>query len=384
MENTITKIAMDMHKKQHVVAWVNQNSGEAETFSVPNRQADIRKMVKKLAKQCPGQLHFCYEAGVCGFTLRRQLEALGCQCDVIAPSLIPTKRGDRIKTDRRDAKKLLELFTAGQLTAVYPPNLQQEADRELTRCRYAAQVDLKRIRHQLIKFLDRHGYMYHDGKNWTQKHMRWLRSLAFDHDRLRSVFDHYMHELEHATQRRDMLDQDVEALAQSPAYQPIVGTLRCFRGIDTLTAITLITEIFEFGRFDSPRKLMLYLGLVPSEYSSGEASKRGGITKTGNKRVRQLLVESAWHSRHRVGVSEELKARRKGQPPWAITIADKAMARLHKRYWSLIERGKMKHKVVVAIAREFAGFIWAALREYQLRQGQQAAPMRIETLTCML
>ncbi len=373
MENTITKVVMDTHKKQHTIAYASLETGETEVFTVKNNTKDIKKMVKKLSKQLGTELHFCYEAGVCGFTLKRQLEAIGCKCDVIAPSLVPIKKGERIKTDRRDAQKLLAYFISGDLTVVYPPTLKQEADRELTRCRGAAHEDLKRSYHQLLKLLTRHGYIYKDGAHWTHKHFVWLRSLQFDDSRLREVFDHYQSHVQYCIQRLETLDKEVESLATSKPYCKIVGLLRCFRGIDTLTAITLITEIIEFGRFSSPRKLMYYLGLVPSEYSSDETHNRGRITKAGNKRVRRLLVESAWHSRHRVWVSKELKRRRQGQPQWAIAIADQAMARLHKRYWRLMERGKLKHKVVVALARELSGFIWAVLREHQLREQGQVA-----------
>ncbi len=373
MQNTITRVALDTHKNQHTVGFVNLETGETEVFTVKNNAKDIKKMVRKIAKQSSGELHFCYEAGVCGFTLKRQLEALGCKCDVIAPSLVPTKKGDRIKTDHRDTKKLLVQFIAGELTVVYPPTVKQEADRELTRCRHAAQEDLKRIRHQLVKFLTRHGYIYRDGRHWTKKHFQWLGSLQFDESKLREVFDHYSVQLQHCMQRLETLDKEVKSLAESSDYKEIVGLLRCFRGIDTLTAITLITEIIDFGRFSSPRKLMHYLGLVPSEYSSDETHKRGGITKTGNKRVRRLLVESSWHYRHRAWVSKDLKRRRQDQPEWGIAIADQAMSRLHKRYWRLQDRGKLPSKVVVAIARELAGFIWAVLREHQLRQEGQAA-----------
>ena len=178
---------MDTHKKQHVVAFVNLETGETEVLTVKNNAKDIKKMVRKITKQSSGKLHFCYEAGVCGFTLKRQLEALGCQCDVIAPSLIPIKKGERIKTDRRDVKKLLAYFLSGELTIVYPPTLKQEADRELTRCRETAHENLKRVRHQLVKFLTRHGYIYQDGSHWTQKHFGWLRSLQFDDSMLREV-----------------------------------------------------------------------------------------------------------------------------------------------------------------------------------------------------
>jgi transposase len=288
---------MDTHKKQHRVAVVYPDSGEMQEFTVKNIDKDIAKMVRQIKKRAPGLIDFCYEAGVCGFILKRQVEKLGCKCSVIAPSLVPTKPGDRIKTDRRDARKLLGQFVAGQLTEVYPPDQQQEAARELTRCRQAAQENLKRIRHQLVKFLTRHGYIYNQGRHWTKKHLDWLRSLKFD-----------LADLE-----------------------------------------------------------------VPSEHSSGDRRRSGSITKAGNKRVRRLLIESSWHYRHRPSVSRELGLRRKDQPQWAIDIADRAMARLHRRYWQLLARGKVPNKVVVALARELSGFIWAVLNEYEDRRTRQVA-----------
>ena len=320
-----------------------------------------------MERPAPAAVKFCYEAGVCGFTLQRRIEAMGHQCSVIAPSLVPVKPGDRIKTDRRDAKKLLGHFVAGQLTEVYPPNAEQEAARELTRSRQSAQENLKRTRHQLLKFLTHHGYIYNAGRHWTQKHLQWLRALEFDLTDLREVFEIYYVELQHCMQRLSSLDKQVEELARRPEYRKVVPLLRCFKGIDTLTAITLITEIFEFGRFDSPESLMSYLGLTPSQYSSGERHRPGAITRTGNGRVRRLLVESGWHYRHRPTVGKELRRRRKGQPQWAVDIADRAMLRLHQRYRRLVERGKLPNKAVIAVARELAGFIWAMMREYQLQ-----------------
>lgn len=373
MRTSITHVAMDTHKKEHTVAVVYADTGELQGFTVRNTAKDIRKMVKKVQRQAPGEVHFCYEAGVCGFTLKRRIEALGSRCMVVAPSLVPTKTGDRIKTDRRDAKKLLGQFLAGELTEVYAPSPAQEAAREITRCRQAAQENLKRIRHQLVKFLTRHGYIYRDGRHWTQKHFRWLLSLEFDQTDLREVFDLYYTELQHCMQRLATLDKEVASLAQREDYREIVGLLRCFRGIETLTAVTLLTEIFEFGRFPSPHKLMAYLGPVPSESSSGESRRQGGITKAGNKRIRRLLIESAWHYRHRPGVSKDLKRRRQDQPQWAVDIADRAMARLHKRYGRLLDRDKPRGTIVVAVARELAGFIWSILHEYELRQAREAA-----------
>ena len=368
MKTSITHVAMDTHKKEHIVAIVYGDTGERVLLTVRNTAKHITKMVNKLQRRAPGDVQFCYEAGVCGFTLKRRIEALGSRCMVVAPSLVPTKTGDRIKTDRRDASKLLGQFVAGQLTEVHAPSPAQEAARELTRCRQAAQENLKRIRHQLLKFLTRHGYVYRQGRHWTQRHLRWLVSLEFDQAQLREVFDLYYSELQHCLQRLATLDKQVAALAEQPQYCPLVGLLRCFRGIDTLTAITVLTEIFAFGRFDSPRKLMAYLGLVPSESSSGPSRHTGPITKAGNKRIRRLLVESAWHYRHRPRIGKQLKRRRHDQPPWALDIADRAMTRLHRRYWRLVDRGKPPGVVVVALARELAGFLWSVLREYQWRQ----------------
>jgi transposase len=263
---------------------------------------------------------------------------------------------------------LLGQFMAGQLTEVYPPDELQEAARDLTRCRESAQINLNRSRHQLLKFLTRHGYIYRDGRCWTEKHFRWLRSLEFDLTDLRSVFAEYYTEIQHCMQRLDSLDKQVLQLADRDEYRPIVGLLRCFRGIDTLTAIIIITEIFEFGRFSSPRALMSYLGLVPSEFSSGSKRRPGSITKTGNRRIRRLITESAWHCRHHPTVSTTLRHRRKDQPLWAINLADRAMLRLSKRYWALIAKGKTSQKVIVAVARELAGFIWAMFHEFHIRE----------------
>jgi len=373
MENTITYVAMDTHKKEHKVALHYPGQQEITNLIFRNSSHEISKMVRKILKKAPGEVQFCYEAGVCGFDLKRKIESSGCRCSVIAPSLIPVKPGERIKTDRRDAVKLLAMFKAGLLTEVHAPDPQQEAARELTRLHQTVRENLMRIHHQLLKFLTRHGYIYTEGDNWTLKHLRWLRSLEFAEPLLQEVFDSYFTEMQHCMQRLDSLAKQIEQLAESEPYKEIVGFLRCFHGIDTLTAISIITEIFDFGRFSSPRALMSYLGLTPSESSSGDKQKKGPITKSGNKRVRRLLVEVAWHYRHPYHISKALKQRRKNQPQWVIDIADEAGHRLRKRYWYLIKRGKMPCKVTTAVARELAGFIWSVFREYELRNKQKAA-----------
>jgi len=373
VKTSITYVALDTHKKQHHVAWVHPDTGEIQQFTVANLPREIERMVKKLRAQAPGEIHVCYEAGVCGFVLQRQLQKLGCVCQVIAPSLVLRKPGERVKTDRRDARKLLAQFVAGQLTGVYVPAPAQEADRELTRCRESAQRDLKRARQQLNSFLIRHGYIYQKGELWTGKHQQWLQSLSFDVPGLRTVFEEYSGEIEHRVQRLASLDKQLGQLAQSEPYRAAVQALRCLRGIETLTAITLLTEIFEFGRFDSPRALMAYLGVTPSEYSSGETRRTGGITKMGNRRVRRILTETAWHYRHPHRVSKALQARRAGQPAWAIELADRAGQRLYRRYRHLIERGKAAGTAVMAVVRELVGFLWALLRQRHERAAHAPA-----------
>jgi transposase len=359
---------MDTHKKQHKIALHYPCQEEIVEFTINNTTRDIKKMVNKITKHAPGEIEFCYEAGVCGFTLKRRIEALGCQCAVIAPSLVPTKPGERVKTDRRDTKKLLALFEAGLLTEVHAPDEHQEAARELTRLRETAKENLKRIRHQLLKFLTRHGYVYSNGRHWTQKHIAWLRTIEFTEPILTNVFESYFNQMIYRIGRLKNLDKEVELLADSKEYKEVVGLLRCFHGIDTLTAITIITEIFDFGRFESPRHLMTYLRLTPSEDSSGDKQKKGSITKAGNKHIRRLLNEASWHYRHRYVPSKVLKKRRNGRPHWAVEIADAAGRRLSKRHRHLVNRGKMPCKANIAVARELAGFIWFMVTQYQARK----------------
>ena len=373
MENSITYVAMDTHKKSHEVALYYPGNAQTERFAIRNSASEISKMVRKILRKAPGEVQFCYEAGVCGFDLKRKIESSGSKCAVIAPSLTPVKPGERIKTDRRDALKLLAMFKSGLLTEVYAPNPQQEAARELTRLHQTARENLMRIHHQILKFLTRHGYIYTEGDNWTCRHLRWLRSLEFEEPLLKEVFDSYFTEMQHCIQRLSSLAKQVEQLAESEPYRELVGLLKCFHGVQTLTAISIITEVFDFGRFSSPRDLMSYLGLTPLESSSGDKQKKGPITKSGNKRVRRLLVEVSWHYRHPYHISKTLRQRRNNQPQWVIDIADRAGHRLRKRYWYLINRGKMPCKAATAVARELVGFIWSVFREYELRNMEKAA-----------
>jgi len=368
MENTITYAAMDTHKKYHKIALQYPCREQLVELTIENNLRDIKKMVNKIKKQAPGKIEFCYEAGVCGFALKRRIEQLGCRCRVIAPSLVPRKPGERVKTDRRDAKKLLNMFKAGLLTEVHAPDESQEAARELTRLREVAKDNLKRVRHQILKFLTRHGYVYRQGRHWTQRHITWLRSIEFTEPMLKDVFESYFNDMIYCIGRLEDLDRQVEILAGSKEYKQVVGLLCCYHGIETLTAITILTEIFEFGRFESPRHLMSYLGLTPSEDSSGDKQNKGAITKSGNKRIRRLLNETSWHYRHLYVPSAALKKRREGQPKWAVEIADAAGRRLSKRHRYLINKGKMPCKANIAVARELAGFIWFTITQYYARK----------------
>ena len=273
---------------------------------------------------------------------------------MIAPALIPMRPGDRVKTDRRGARKLAELLRADLLTAVHPPTIDQEAVRDLCRAREDAVADRTRARHRLSKLLLRRGIAY-DGRNWTLRHRRWLLTLRFEHPAAQATFDDYLRALEGVEERLRTLEQELAACAASDDYREAVGLLRCFRGVDTVTALTVLAELGDVTRFGSARQLMSYLGLTPSEHSSGARQRRGPITKTGNSHVRRILVESAWHYCHPPRVGAVLRKRREGQPGWAVVLADRAQARLHRRHRRLAAHGKPSVVANVAVARELAG-----------------------------
>ena len=385
MDDT-TYVGLDVHKNEHTVAVYAPGSREPEVFVVTNTPAALRKLARKLLGKASGPVEACYEAGVLGFSLQRRLEAFGLTCRVIAPSLIPVQPGQRICTDRRDAKKLGAYFRAGMLTEVHPPDELQESVRELCRWRQAMQRDLLRVRHQVLKFLLRRGVAYDGGKtHWTQKHHRWLRTVKLAEALDQEVYTEMLVELEHRGRRLEELDRRLEEVAASEAYREPVGWLRCLRGFQTVTALSIVAELHGIERFGSGRELMSYLGLVPSEDSSGLTERKGGITKAGNGRVRRLLVEAAWHQRHVPVTSKELGRRRKGQPAWAVKLAERAQHRLHRRYWRLVHQGKLPSKAATAVARELAGFVWAMLRlrdqsigpeEQRAAPGRRRKPMR--------
>ncbi|MBN2405228.1 MAG: IS110 family transposase [Coriobacteriia bacterium] len=361
--DSITWVGMDAHKNSIKVSAFFAGRPEPQEWQEQTTPEAIRRLCRKLKRNAPGEVRCCYEAGPTGYALQRQLQAGGVTCTVIAPSMTPVKPGTRIKTDRRDARKLAELLRAGLLTEVHPPSESDEALRDLCRCRDDVRIDLMRSRHRLGKFLLRRHLIYRETKHhWGTRHWAWLERLRFDDPVSQATFDSYMLAVQQLEERLRQLDTELAEFGGQDPYREPVAWLRCFKGIDTVTAVCLVAELHDFRRFRTPRELMSYVGLVPSECSSGEHERRGGITKTGNRHVRRLLVEAAWHHRHRPTLSAPLKRRREGQPARVLAIADRAQERLAARYRRMTGRGVAPPKTIVAMARELAGYIWAALQ----------------------
>jgi transposase len=361
VKQVTTYVGIDAHKKDLFIAMLIGQQKTPVTWQLANESQAVRRLVRKLEREAPGPVNVFYEAGPCGYALQRQVTTSRVSCDVIAPALIPRKPGERVKTNRRDARKLVELGRAGLLTAVQPPTVEDEAVRDLARARDDAREDLQRCRHRLGKLLLRRG-LHYAGRNWTRAHRQWVDSLVWTHAAERAVVDDYLLAIDHTEARLLELDARLAEIAEREPYREPVGWLRCFRGIDTLTAMLILAELHDFRRFPSAPALMAYLGLVPGEDSSGEKHRRGRITRTGNALVRRLLVETAWHYQHRPSVGVALRRRRKGQPGRVIAIADKAQQRLCRRFRKLAAEHKPAPKIAVAIARELAGFLWAALQ----------------------
>jgi transposase len=360
MKHVTTYVGIDAHKKDLFVAMLIGNE-KTVTWQLANEPRAVHRLVRKLERETPGPVRVFYEAGPCGYALQRQITTARVTCDVIAPALMPRTPGERVKTNRRDARKLAELGRAGLLTVVQPPTPADEAVRDLARARDDAREDLQRCRHRLGKLLLRRG-LHYAGRNWTRAHRRWVESVTWTYAAERAVVDDYLLAIDHTEARLRALDARVAEIAAQEPYRTPVGWLRCFRGIDTLTAMLILAELHDFRRFGSARALMAFLGLVPGENSTGETHRRGRITKTGNALVRRVLVEASWHYQHRPGVGRALAARRQGQPSRVIAIADQAQQRLCRRFRRLAEQHKPKPKIAVAIARELAGFVWAALQ----------------------
>jgi transposase len=333
---------------------------------IDNTPEAVRRLVIKLSGKYR-QVLFCYEAGPTGYGLQRQITTLGHECAVIAPSLIPRRPGERVKTNRRDALTLARLHRAGELAAIWVPDPGHEAVRELVRAREAAMADLREKRQHLQSFLLRHGRIYSGRKPWTQAHARWLSNLTFEHPAQYLVLREYQQAIEDAEARLERLNQQVADVASTWSMAPVVEAYQALRGVAFLTAVTFVAEIGDVRRFESPRQLMAYLGLVPSESSTGERVRRGSITKAGNSRVRRVLIEGAWTYRFPARTSRLLQERQEGLPKTVRAIAWKAQVRLCARYRRLVMAGKRQTVVATAIAREMAAFLWAIGHEVEPR-----------------
>jgi len=370
-------VGLDVHADTIAVA-VAEAGGEVRSLGIiPNRLESIRKVIGKLAPI--ETLKCCYEAGPTGYVLYWQLAQMGVGCEGIAPSLIPTKAGDRVKTDRRDAEKLARCYRAGELTPVWVPDANHEALRDLVRAREAAKKDQLRHRHRLGKFLLRHGKRPTDaGKAWTQKYLNWIRiHVRFEQPALEATLKHYQEEVDHIAERIVKLEQAIdEAVKQAPAeIRVAIEALQALRGVAQTTAATVVAELGSLSRFASPSQLMGYSGLVSREYTSGNRVQRGTITKSGNAHLRRVLVEAAWTYRHRPNVQGRVLRRQKALAlsEEAVKIAWKAQQRLHKRFAALTARGKESNVAAIAIARELLGFMWAIAVHTEAQQKQAKA-----------
>jgi transposase len=354
-------VGLDVHADTIAVA-VAAKEGEARSLGIiPNRAESIRKMVGKLGPI--EQLRFCYEAGPTGYALYWQLTQMGAQCEVVAPTLVPVKAGDRVKTDRRDALKLARNYRAEELTAVWVPDAAHEALRDLVRAREAAKKDQLRARHRLSKFLLRHGRRPPVGINsWTVKYLEWVQREVHFTERAQEVtLLDYLHEVQHAAARIERLEQAIDEAAQSvpPQMRAVIAALQALRGIAKISAVTVVAELGNVTRFTGARQLMAYGGIVASEDSSGARIHRGKITKTGNAHLRRVVVEAAWAYRHRPAIGATLRKRQEPVSEKVKEISWKAQQRLHARYMKLTLKGKNKGVVITAVARELLGFLWA-------------------------
>lgn len=374
MTETTIFVGLDVHKKTIAVATVAAQASASVQFfgTIANTPEAIRSMLRKLGKG--GQrLHLAYEAGPLGYNLYRLSTGLGHRCDVVAPSLIPRKAGDKVKTDRRDAMMLAQLLRGGQLTEVWVPDEAHEAMRDLVRMRAQAMKDLRKTRQQLHSFLLRHGRVF-AGNHWTKAHRRWLGELKFVHPAQHLVIEELLARIERAEELCDRLKSAIVELVPQWTLAPVVAAVQALRGVSILVAATVVAEVGNFSRFESPRQLMAYLGLNPSEHSSGATIKRGAITKTGNSLARTCLVEAAWTYRHPARVTQIIRERLKGLPEPIRAIAWKAQVRLASRYRKLIAAGKPAPKAIVAVARELVGFIWAIARLVEPKAAVMNAP----------
>jgi len=356
-------VGLDVHKDAIAVAYAPEDRG-AEVVSLGSvgpRQCDIDALIRKLQSK-GATLVFVYEAGPCGYWLYRYLTRKGLSCHVVAPSLIPRKPGDRVKTDRRDAITLARLMRSGDLSSIYVPGIEDEALRDLSRGREAAMEDLKRSKRRLKSFLLRQDIRYEGRASWNAAHLRWLSEVVCPTPPQQIVFQEYVRAVTEQSERLQRLERELHEAVKGWRLYPVVEAIQALRGVELTGAVILMTELGDLTRFDTPRQLMSYLGLTPSEYSSGARRRQGGITKAGNTHARRALVEGAWAYRYPAKVSRHLQLRLEKLPPEVQAIGWKAQVRLCKRYRQLTARGKHVNQVVVAIAREMAAFAWAIAR----------------------
>jgi len=358
---------MDVHKNSIDIA-IAQTGRKGQLLhygKIDGTLSALDKVVRKLVSK-GNRLHFVYEAGPCGYQIYRHLSGQGFDCEVVAPSRIPKPSGTQIKNDRRDALMLARLHRAGELTAVYVPLAESEAIRDLTRAREAAKGDEKKSKQRLLAFLLRSGFRYTGRASWSKAHMRWLADIKMPHRSQQIVLQEYIDALSQCKARVQRLTEQIRELLPEWQMFPVVQALQSMRGVSMIVAATTVAEIGDLKRFDNPAELMSYLGLVPSEHSSGQKTRRGSITKTGNSHVRRVLVEAAWAYRLPARVSRVLLKRQEGLPQSICDIAWKAQLRLCSRYRHLWAKGKTKQVVVTAIARELCGFMWAIVNEIEV------------------
>ena len=373
MNQFIKYVGLDTHKDTIAVAIADITGGKPRYYGeIANTPTALTKLMKDVSPN--GEVvSYCYEAGPCGYGIYRQISGSGHDCCVVAPSLIPTKPGDRVKTDRRDSENLARLHRAGELTPVWVPDLEQEAMRDLTRAREDMKHLERQARQRLCAFLLRHGQRYESGKSkWTQAYWRWLERINFSHRVQQLVFQEYIDSVKQQQQRVADLEQAMHEAMADWTLAPVVTGLMALRGCRLITGMTVVAELGDITRFDSPRQLMSYLGLVPSESSSGPKTRRGGITKTGNGHVRRVLVEAAWCYRFPARKTAALQRRAEQAPDEVQAIAWKAQKRLCGRYQALSKRGLLPQKTCTAIARELTGFIWAIACEVMPKNAAEA------------
>jgi transposase len=364
--DTIVFIGLYTHKSFIQVAVLQGHRGAKPDHlgRIKSNKSALIKLAQQLQSKYPkATLHFIYEAGPCGYWTYRLLTSLGHCCYVIAPSLIPKKTGDRVKTDKRDAAKLAKLFKAEELTPIYVPEAEDEAIRDLSRARETAMKDLKDAKFQLKGFLLRNNIQATVNDNWSKKHLRWLTDLILPHHSQQIVLQEMIITISERIQRLQRLDNELLHQVKNWRYYPVVKAVQAMRGVRLLVALGTIAELGDLRRFDHPRKLMAYLGLVPTESSSGGKTRRGSLTKCGNSRARRLLIEGAHTYRHKANISVELQHRQEGLPKEIVDIAWHAQQRLCRRYQRLLQKGKHRNIVVAAIAREMIAYIWAIARE---------------------